>query len=307
MRITEIWREFIQYKRVEEEVCKETIVKYEDCVKRFMGLEGDLEIEAISLEHFTDMRFQLKEQEISSARISSIIFCMRSLLRYCDERKSMQVLDPRKIKTPRKKKKRIVYMDNEEVGRFLDSIDLSRIYGIRMRALCEVLLDSGARISEILQLDRNSIRKGEKSHYALIVGKGDKERNIYFSPRAMYWIERYLDRRRDEHPALFVTHPQIYNPQFEPVRMKRDTLYRDFGRATENSGSSKKITQHILRHTFCSHLVQNGASIYHVKELAGHETIDTTVRFYAALDDKSIIETKANCLNYDVTSPSIAY
>ncbi|MDD3907166.1 MAG: tyrosine-type recombinase/integrase [Bacteroidales bacterium] len=305
MKITEIWREFMQYKVVEEEICEGTVVKYEDCIKRFVGLEGDLDLENITLEHFTDLRFNLQKQKISAARISSIIFCLRSLLRYCRERKDMQVLDPMRIKTPRKRKREIVYMDNSEVSDFLEAIDLTTIYGLRMRTLCEVLLDTGGRISEVLQLNRSSFRWNGKTWFAKITAKGDKERRLYVSEHAMYWIKQYLERRTDKEPALFITHPAGFAR--ERHRMKPDTLYNDFKRVTNDSGVSKKITQHILRHTFCSNLVQNGANIYNVKELAGHEDIKTTVNYYAALNDNALIETKETCLNYEVRSTQIAY
>jgi integrase/recombinase XerD len=219
----------------------------------------------------------------------------------------MQVLDPIKIKPPRRKKRDVVYMDNQEVSDFLEAIDMTTIYGLRMRTLCEVLLDSGGRISEVIQLNRSSFRWNGRQWHANVIGKGDKQRKLYLSENTMCWIRRYLERRTDKHPALFVTHPQIYNPKFETARLKTDTLARDFKRVTHDSGMCKKITQHILRHTFCSNLVQNGANIYNVKELAGHEDIATTIRHYAALNDNAILETKEKCLNYSVIGQNIAY
>ena len=293
MRITDVWGEFLKYKIVEDEIADETVVKYNDCLQQFIKREGDLEIEKIKLDHFLDLKLKLKLENLSNARAASIIFCMRSLIRYCREKKHLKTLDPSSIKPPKRTKREITYLTNEEIEKFLKAIDLNDIHGLRFRTLCETLLDTGARISEIIQLDRDSIIKGETISYAEIIGKGNKPRKIYFSERGLYWIERYLKARNDDHPAIFVTH-------CHPKRIKRDTMWRDFQKYTAKSGIKKKITAHIFRHTFGTNLLMNGCGIASIQKLLGHEDINTTIKFYASLDDRTLIKAKQTYLNYDV-------
>lgn len=289
MLISEVWNEFVQYKLLEEERSEDTIVKYNDCIKRFIGLESDLDISEIKKEHFLDMRMKLKK--LSPARISSIIFCVRSLLRYCREEKGIETIDPALIKLPKRTRKEIVYLTNEEVNDFLNEIDITDIHGLRMRTLCELLLDTGARISEALQLDRTSILKEDGITFARVIGKGNKERKLFISGRPMYWIDRYLEARTDSHPALFVTH-------CEASRLKKNGGTKDFKKIAKKAGINKKVSPHIFRHTFCTNLLKNGAGMAQIQRLAGHEDISTTMKFYARLDDLDLVAAKWK-LNYE--------
>lgn len=283
MLISEVWGEFVQYKLLEEGRSEDTILKYHDCIKRFIGLEGDLEITEIRKEHLLDMRMKLKK--LSVARVSSIIFCVRSLLRYCREEKEMSVIDPSLIKLPRRTRKEIIYLTNDEVKDFLAEIDITDIHGLRMRTLCELLLDTGARISEALQLDRTSIRREDGITFARVIGKGNKERKLFISGRPMFWIEKYLETRTDSHPALFVTH-------CEAKRLKKNGGTKDFKKIAKRAGIYKQVSPHIFRHTFCTNLLKNGAGMAQIQRLAGHEDISTTMKFYARLDDIDLVAAK---------------
>lgn len=296
MRLREIWDEFLKYKIGEDGINRQTIVKYNDCLNRFIGLEGDLDVEEINLDHFTDLKFKMQQQNVSNARIASIVFCMRSLFRYCTERKQLKTMDPFSIKPPKRKRIDIVYLSNEDVARLRSCIDVSDIHGLRFRTLIEVLLDTGARIGEAIQLNRNSFVKTHQTVYSEIVGKGSKKRKLLFSDASLYWVNKYLAKRKDNHPAIFITH-------CDPDRLKHDSVWRDFKKYNKKSGINKKITAHILRHTFATNLLINGAGIAYIQKLLGHSDINTTIRHYAHLDDTAMIEQKNKFLDYSVKSP----
>jgi integrase/recombinase XerD len=315
MTISQIWDEFLIYKEVEEERSTGTIAKYIDCKNQIIKLEGDIELEQITVKLIIGLKLKLIEKELSPARIASIVSCFRSLLRYCREQKNMQVLNPCSIKYPKRDKKDIVYLTNEEVKAFLGAINIHRINGLRFRALCEVLLESGCRISEALSLNRDSINTTRQTYYveengvrvvkwrivyyANIVGKGGRRRKVYFSARSMAWVKEYLSDRQDSDPALFVTENK-YCPRYTLRRLTKGDLWRYFKCATEASGIGKTITPHILRHTFCTNLLLNGCGIYHIKDLAGHSDIKTTINHYAALDDRALIEARFKFQDYEV-------
>jgi len=293
MLISEVFDEFVQYKLIEEERSPETIVKYHDCIHRFIELEGDLDVEAIGKFHITDIKVRL--QHLSAARISSILNCVRSLLKYCEDEKELEVYDHKKIKVPRIPDKEIIYLTNEEIKAFLDEIDITTLTGLRTRTLCEVLLDTGARISEALQLDRTSILTEDRVTFAKIIGKGKKERKLYFSGRALFWIEKYLNAREDSESPLFVTHKKGFTCE----RLRRNHGTKDLAIIAKRAGIQKKITPHIFRHTFLTNLIKNGCSLAVLQRLAGHARIQTTIKFYARLDDTDLIAGKQK-LDYEV-------
>src|SRR5262249_40131667 len=168
-------------------------------------------------------------------------------------------LDPGTIKLPRRKAPKVEYLTNAEIQALREYIDTSRILGIRLRALFESLLATGMRISEVISLDRNSIDK--KTKEAQIVGKGAKARTVFFSDEALQWIDKYLALRRDGNAAMFVTYGD------NPKRLQRGDIPRFFKAVAKLAGIEKRVTPHLLRHTFCTNLRNNGADISLIKEL----------------------------------------
>jgi len=131
------------------------------------------------------------------------------------------------------------------------------------------------RIGETLSLNRKSINWNRKE--AKIVGKGNKERRVFFTQRSLDWLRRYLEARDDSHEAVFVTKRPI-------ARLHRDDIWRFFDRHRKLARIDKKLTPHILRHTVATNLVFNGCPIVHVKEILGHERLDTTCKYYLGVD-----------------------
>jgi integrase/recombinase XerD len=131
------------------------------------------------------------------------------------------------------------------------------------------------RISEALSLNRRQINWKNKE--AKIIGKGNKERRVFFTDRSLEWIRKYLEKRTDMHEAIFIT-------SGEPKRLSAGDVWRFFKRHREKSKIDKKITPHILRHTVATNLLFNGCPIAHVKEILGHEKLDTTCKYYLGVD-----------------------
>ena len=128
---------------------------------------------------------------------------------------------------------------------------------------------------------------------AKIIGKGKKERTVFFTDRALGWIKRYLESRTDDYPALFVC-------RNGRTRLKRDDLWRYFERHRRLVGINKKVTPHILRHTAATQLLFNGCPIGHIKEILGHERLETTCRYYLGLDRRAAKAAHQKYLRYDV-------
>jgi integrase/recombinase XerD len=158
------------------------------------------------------------------------------------------------------------------------------------RTLVEVLLGTGARISEALSLRRSSInfQTGE----ATIIGKGNKQRVIFFSPRALGWVKEYVSRRKDSGDALFVV-DRRGRPLLRPAAVTWFVRYRKMIRFP------KPVSAHMFRHTVATTLLFNGCPIGHIKEILGHDRLITTCNFYLGADKRAAKKAHGKYLDYE--------
>jgi integrase/recombinase XerD len=192
--------------------------------------------------------------------------------------------DPtRKIKPPKKEKRLPKALTIEELEMLREGCNT-----IRQRAMLEAIYASGCRLSEVHNLNRDDI-DWHKNGSAYIVGKGNKERKVYFSYKAMYHMKKYLMTRLDDDPALFVTERKPH------TRLSRRGIQREIAKIAANAGLQKKVSPHSLRHTFATLMLNNGASLKAVQELLGHEDPSTT-QIYATLSESNKQEQHAKYL-----------
>jgi site-specific recombinase XerD len=161
---------------------------------------------------------------------------------------------------------------------------------LRMRTLVEVLLTTGLRISEALSLDRTPFEIGNTE--VEVIGKGRKTRTVFFPEATLGWIKRFLHFRADDCPAVFVTTGIAR-------RWDRNDLSKYFKELKQRAGIDKPLTPHILRHTYCTNLRDNGADITLIKELAGHQDIQTTAKYYLGVSKQTLREAVRKHLNYE--------
>jgi len=149
---------------------------------------------------------------------------------------------------------------------------------VRQRAFIEVLYATGCRLSEVHQLNISDIDFQEKS--CRVVGKGNKEREVYFSYKAMYHLKKYLTAREDECKALMVT---VRKPH---RRLTKRGIQREVAKIAKNAGLENKVSPHVMRHTFATLTLNNGAELVAVQELLGHSNPDTTLRYARITEER---------------------
>lgn len=288
---------FLEWVRYELRRSPATVKHYDESLKWVIRDIGDVELASLHPGHILELRRRIEDRGCKEARIASILNALRSLLRFSHQVLRIETLHPRLIRLPRIPRRDVVYLTKEEIAEFLNSIvphdkpwEKVARHQLRFRALCEVLLGTGARISEILRLDRWDVNFERKE--ARTIGKGNKERVLFFTERSLEWLRRYLARRLDDSPALFVTQG------IEHPRLPYSSVTKDFVRARRKAGIRKEVSAHILRHTMATTLLFNGCPIGHIKELLGHDRLDTTCRYYLGLDIRAAKEAHEKFLTY---------
>jgi integrase/recombinase XerD len=177
-----------------------------------------------------------------------------------------------KIKPPKKEKRLPKALSIEELEMIREACKTRR-----ERALVEVLYATGGRLSEIQEMNREDI--DYQSMSAQVVGKGDKERTVYFSFKAVYHLKKYLATRFDQENALFVTLRKPYR------RLSGRGIQREIKAIAERTSIKKNIHPHVFRHTFATLMLGNGADLVAVQGLLGHSDPSTT-QIYATITDE---------------------
>lgn len=178
-----------------------------------------------------------------------------------------------KLKPPKTEKRMPKALTIEELEMLREACQT-----VRQRAFIEVLYASGCRLSEIHQLNITDINQQEKS--CRVVGKGNKEREVYFSFKAMYHLNKYLNMRKDDCEALMVTERKPYR------RLTKRGIQREIKKIASFAGLENKVSPHVMRHTFATLTLNNGAELVAVQELLGHSNPDTTLRYARITEER---------------------
>tara|TARA_B100002052_G_scaffold291652_2_gene312033 strand:+ start:513 stop:1526 length:1014 start_codon:yes stop_codon:yes gene_type:complete len=214
----------------------------------------------------------LDGMDYSAATMARKIATMRSFYRWLERRGVVQGNPMALIRTPRQAKRLPKAIGVQEVEKLLAAPDVQTILGARDRAMLETLYSTGIRVSELVGMD---IRDIDEVGQALIVrGKGRRERIVPLGSHAMAALQHYLQmRRRHEHEltgdrAVFINKGD--------GRISARSVRRKVTKYLKEAGLDPEISPHTLRHSFATHLLDNGADLRSVQELLGHQSLSTT-------------------------------
>jgi len=288
-KMSELLPGFLEYARYELNFSPQTIKKYGKSLEYFIRDIGDKPVEQYEVQEFVHLKKLMTDRGNCETTIAGVVYAVRSFMTYCSGFLSLDVLAVKQIRPPRRFKREVIFLNKEEIEAFIATIDLNKWNEFRFRVLVEVLLGTGMRIGEVLSLNRKMIDWEKRE--AKVVGKGNKERTVFFTQRSLDWITKYLEKRKDTHEAIFVTRGPIN-------RLDRNDIWRFFDRHRKLAKINKKITPHILRHTVATNLVFNGCPLVHVKEILGHERLDTTCKYYLGVDKEKAKKAHKQFLNF---------
>jgi site-specific recombinase XerD len=297
-------KDYLDYLEVERGRSKKTVENYSHYLKRFLNwgkLEKPSEIEADLVREYRLFLNRIEDEKGRSLKKITQnyhIIALRNFLRYLAKR-DIKTLSADKIELAKQSPRQVDFLEGDELDRLLNAPEGAGPRALRDRALLELLFSTGLRVSEICRLNRNSINleKGEFS----VRGKGEKIRVVFLSASAKQAVKQYCETRKDVDPALFVRYPKSKKselssalPELAQAKMKNLRLTpRSVERIVKHysikAGISKKVTPHILRHSFATDLLTGGADIRSVQTLLGHSSI-TTTQIYTHITDKQLKE-----------------
>ena len=280
-KLSELIPRFLRHAQLEWQFRPQSLLKYEECLRLICRLLGDRAVDSYTDEDVADLKAAMLARSHGVCRQVSILSAFKRFLEFCVMKCGYAVLSPESITFPKRPPRDVIYLTVDEVNRFLAVIpattrrDKPHLPGLRFRALVEILLGSAMRIGEVLSLDRDQVDFATRE--ARVIGKGNKERTVFFTHRSLRWLDLYLQTRRDQNPALFVS------PGGE-TRLSRADIWRPFTLYRKLAGINKPVRPHLLRHTAATQLLFNGCPVSHIKEILGHARLETTCRYYLGLD-----------------------
>jgi integrase/recombinase XerD len=260
MLLSEAWQIYSADKQIEG-FSPATLKGYKVQHNLLLRHFGDIDIRTITL---PDLKTYLIEKggHLKPSSLGMRIRFIRAFFRWVTDEGYCDSNPARKLKEP-KLGQRVPKALSEE-----DTVMLQEGCKTPLEhALVEFMYTTGCRIGEVHRLNRNAIDWDNRS--CIVLGKGDKEREVYFSIKCAVWLRKYLNRRKDNDMALFVT-------ERKPHRMSIAQIRYIVKRIARRSEVEANVYPHKLRHSFATHLLNNGAPMEGIQTLLGHTKIETT-------------------------------
>ena len=277
---------FLQHLIVEKGFSQNTSAAYRNDLSQFVeflqhggipmgGATGSVDWTAVDIDMLNGYITDLKERKgYRNATAARKVASVKSFFGFLAENGIITEDPTESLGTPKVGRSLPKYLSEEEVGRLLDEgYKPGTNEGQRDAVMMELLYATGLRVGELVSLNVGDVSTEES--YVRCLGKGSKERIVHLYPKALQELIKYmkvsrpvmLGKRKDEQ-ALFVNH--------RGERLTRQWVWSVLKHYAQAAGIKSSITPHTLRHSFATHLLQNGASLRHVQELLGHSSISTT-------------------------------
>jgi integrase/recombinase XerD len=283
--------EFIYYLSVERGLAENTLVSYKQDLmkfKEFLTNKGITDIINISKTHILGYLLQLKKDGLASSTVSRHLAAIKSFNHFLLNEGFIKKDPTINLESPKLEKRLPKILSVEEVDKLLDQPNNGKVTGLRDKAMLELLYATGMRVTELISLNLEDANLD--MGYIRCFGKGSKERIVPIGSLAQKWVSEYLlsgrvklIRSKDE-KSIFLNH--------HGRKMTRQGFWKIIKQYVKEAGIKKDVTPHTLRHSFATHLLENGADLRSVQEMLGHADI-TTTQIYTHLTKGRIREVYA--------------
>ena len=295
--LTNLVNKLLDHCEIEKNQSPKTRENYKHYLGRFLDfIPNNLKPHQIDLDLVQDYRLHLNRikdkrgEPLAKKTQNYHIIALRVFLRFL-AKNDIESLAADKIDLIKNPDREIDFLDREEVERLFAALDPKSKTFLRDRAILETLYSTGLRVSELRRLNVDKV--DTKNREFFIVGKGGKSRIVFISPHCAEVIESYINSRKDNLKPLFLnlrTQSKEIEIDEEKGRLTTVAIQNIVRNTALKSGIVKKVTPHVLRHSFATDLLRNGADIRSVQELLGHASINTT-QIYTHITNPKLRET----------------
>ncbi len=285
MNIIDAFENFLQFLRFEKGLTNQTIQDYKDDFAQFLKYyPSKVDLDDLTSSDLNEFSYDQAINGKSSATITRRIATIKNFFLFLESENLKSDLLNTEISLPNKEKKLPEVLSVEEVNELLKTPDKHTDLGKRDYALLEVLYSCGLRVSEAEKLQLNQINTQEK--IIKVVGKGKKERIIPIRDEALNAIKDYIYNVRSEKRIVDKNYVFLNR---SGKKLTRQVIYSLVVKYAKYAGIEKRIHPHTLRHSFATHLLDNGADLRVVQELLGHTNIGTT-QLYTHVTTKTLVK-----------------
>ncbi len=281
--------EFLEYLEIEKGRSIKTVENYDRYLARFLSWANVKRPGELDETMVREFRLWLNRQpgtagELKKKTQNYYLIALRAFLKYLRKR-GIESLSPERIELAKVSARDLDLITSAELERLMKGPDSGSLSGLRDRAMLELFFSTGLRVSELCNLDRElDLSRDEFA----VRGKGEKVRVVFLSPAAKAAVKAYVDKRGDVDEALFIQMGKNAKAA-KDLRITPRSVERLVKRYAIKAGITRKVTPHVIRHSFATDLLENGADLRAVQALLGHSNISTT-QVYTHVTDKHLRE-----------------
>ncbi len=295
--LQEYKRLFLEYLEIEKGRSIHTVTNYDHYLTRFLEYAKIDDPHALTETMVREYRLWLNRQPgtrtgrqydtLKRKTQNYYLIALRAFLKFLRKR-GVESLNPERIELAKVPERSLDLISSQELTRLMEAPDASTLQGLRDKAILELLFSTGLRVSELcgLSVEDVDLSRDEFS----VRGKGDKVRVVFLSDTARNAIKAYLKERKDMDEAMFVQYgknSKRSETENKDLRLTPRSVQRIIKRYATISGITRKVTPHVIRHSFATDLLSNGADLRSVQALLGHANIATT-QVYTHVTDKHL-------------------
>lgn len=295
MELSELKRQFLEYIEIEKGRSVKTVENYDRYLTRFLDFVKVKKPADLTEKQIREFRLFLNRQ--AGTKVGSkvetmkkktqnyYLIALRAFLKYL-QRQNIKTISPERIELAKVSERSLDLISHDELERLLNTPDEKKLIGKRDKAILELLFSTGLRVSELCALDKDDLDL-KKDDFS-VRGKGGKIRVVFLSEKAKLALQNYLTARKDVEEALFIRYGKKAKVG-DDRRISPRSVQRLLKQSAIEAGITKKVTPHVIRHSFATDLLSNGADLRSVQAMLGHASISTT-QIYTHVTDSHLRE-----------------
>jgi len=287
MKWIQALKDYQNYLRIERGLSENSIFNYSFDIKKLMGWldENQIQVSPLDVDENLIQEFIYQLAKTVNPRTQSrIISGLKGFFNYLIFENYRKTNPLELIESPKTGRKLPDTLSQSEIDKIINAIDLSTAQGERNRAIFETLYGCGLRVSELTNLKLSDLFFDEG--FIQVTGKGNKQRFVPIAKVTMKYISIYIKQVRiHENPVK--EHQDILFLNRRGKKLTRAMIFTLLKQLVEKAGVRKNISPHTFRHSFATHLLENGADLRAIQQMLGHESI-TTTEIYMHVDRKHL-------------------